>query len=136
MEREWVPAFLAALARSPNVSAAALAAGVGRRTVYDYRAADDDFARRWDEALDESTDDLVGECYRRAREGCEKPVYYQGEECGRLVEYSDTLAIFLLKAHRPAVYGDKSKVELAGPGGRAIPLAFEQALDKVYGDDP
>jgi len=31
-----------------------------------------------------------------------KPVYYQGEQCGEVREYSDTLLIFILKARDPA----------------------------------
>jgi hypothetical protein len=123
MSREdWAPTFLAELAKSPNVSAAARAAGIGRKAAYAYRNADPDFASDWDDALEQSTDSLVGEAYRRAHEGTERPVYYKGAECGTVREYSDSLAVFLLKAHRREVYGDTSKVqaEHTGPGGGPI----------------
>jgi hypothetical protein len=112
MVPEWVGTFLSALRRSPNVSAAARAAGVTRQAVYLYRESDPDFARAWDDALAESTDHLVGEAYRRAFEGTDEPVFYKGEECGTVRKYSDTLTCFLLKAHRRDVYGDKVTQEV------------------------
>lgn len=114
--REWPANFLAALAEAPNVAAACQAAGVGRSTAYDHRRGSPEFAAAWEAALDAGTDALVGECYRRARHGAERPVYQGGEKVGSVTEYSDTLAIFLLKAHRPEVYGDRSKVDMTTAG--------------------
>lgn len=104
---EWTEHFLAELARSPNVSSAARSVGISRRAAYLRRETDPDFAAAWDEALEQSTDALVGEMFRRGVYGTERPVFYQGEECGRIREFSDTLAIFLAKAHRPGVYADR-----------------------------
>lgn len=112
--RGWKPKFLAALAASPNVSAAAGLAGITRRAVYAAREADPDFAAAWDEALEQSTDHLVGEAYRRAFLGTKRPVFYKGGECGSINEFSDALTVFLLKAHRPAIYRETSKPEQAG----------------------
>lgn len=124
-------AFLDALAESPNVSAACRAAGVPRRTVYNHRATDAEFAAAWDDALEQSTDALVGEAYRRALKGTERPVFYQGDECGRIREYSDTLAIFLLKAHRRDVYGDRVRqdVDMTVEARIAIPDEDSRFLD-------
>lgn len=130
---DWTEAFLNALAKVPNITAAARAAGISRRGAYDRREADPEFAAAWDDALEQSTDALVGAAYRRAFEGTEEPVFYQGEECGMVRRFSDRLAMFLLKAHRPQVYGDKSQVEMSGPDGGPIPVAIEQAIEKIYG---
>lgn len=127
--------FLEALADTPNVAAAALAAGVGRTTVYDRRALDPGFASLWDEAIERSTDMLVGECYRRAVRGVEKPVFYQGEECGRVREYSDTLAIFLLKSHRREVYGEKAPGIPAGPKPDDMPIPVTDSRYAEPDDD-
>lgn len=131
MQWDWAPTFLAHLARNPNVSGAARAAGVDRKTVYNFRDQDPDFAAAWDDAIEQSTDALVGECYRRAHEGTEKPVFYKGEACGTVTEYSDALAIVLLKAHRRPVYGDVSKVqsELSGPDGGPIRVEVGELTD-------
>ncbi len=99
-------AFLHALADTVNVARACRDAGIPRRTAYDWRDADPDFAREWDDALDNGIDLLEAELHRRAFEGVEKPVYYKGEQVGTTRHYSDALAMFLLKAHRPARYRD------------------------------
>lgn len=125
MARNWVPIFLDALAESPNITAAARSAGITRQAVHARRKSDPRFAASMDDAIEQSTDALVGEMYRRARDGTEKPVFYQGEVCGRVREFSDTLAMFLARAHRPAVYGEKVHQTISGPDG--APLRVEVA---------
>lgn len=118
MAREWKPDFLAALTLSPNVTAACREAGITRKGAYLARQSDPEFAAAWDSALDESTDELVGEMYRRAVQGTKKPVYQGGELVGHIQEYSDTLAIFLAKCHRRDVYGDQVKADVTSQGER------------------
>ncbi len=50
--------FLDALAATCNVRAAALEAGVDRRTIYRHRASDDAFYQAWEQALDIAYDRL------------------------------------------------------------------------------
>ena len=107
-------AFLVNLAEFGNVSLAAKAAGLGRQNAYDYRDRDPVFAAEWDTAMETATDLLELECRRRALHGCDKPVFYQGEECGVIREYSDTLAIVLLKAHRPEKFRENTTVKHEG----------------------
>jgi len=133
LPREWVPDFLAALALSPNVALACRTAGVSRVTAYDLRHADAAFAAAWQEAVDESTDELVGEMYRRAKDGVPEPVYYKGEVCGHILRYSNTLAIFLAKAHRPGVYGDKLRADVNVTGET---VAFYLPANGRDDDDP
>lgn len=116
MAHEWVTDFLASLTLTPNVAEACRQAGITRKAAYDLRKSDPEFAKLWDEALEESTDELVGEAYRRAKDGTQKPVFYKGMEVGQIREYSDTLAIFLLKCHRRKVYGDKLEADLTSAG--------------------
>ena len=99
-------AFLKSLAHSVNVARACRTAGIPRRTAYHWRDADPRFARQWDDALDDGIDLLEAELHRRAFEGVEKPVWHKGERVGTVRHYSDALAMFLLKAHRPARYRD------------------------------
>jgi hypothetical protein len=77
------------------------------------------------DAIDEGTDVLEDEVFRRAREGVEKPVFYEGVECGTVRVYSDTLAIFLLKGRRP----DKFKERTEQSGGMTI--RHEDALREL-----
>ena len=96
--------FLEALVDTVNVTLACRRAGIARRTAYDWREADAGFARKWDDAIDEGVDLLEAELHKRAFEGVERPVYYKGEQVGTWRFYSDALAMFLLKAHRPERY--------------------------------
>jgi hypothetical protein len=127
---DWAPAFLAALAVTGNISDACQAAGVkARSTFYERRDNDNAFAALAAEALETSTDALELEARRRAHDGLRRVKFHQGEPImvqalgpdGRPLkargqpvlvpyvehEYSDTLLIFLLKAHRPEKYRDK-----------------------------
>jgi hypothetical protein len=110
----WRATFLGALEASGNISAAARRAGVGRATAYRHRAGESDFRAAWDEALEVATDALEAEARRRALEGWEEPVFFNGQECGRVRKYDSTLLIFLLKAHRPEKFRDHAAVQHSG----------------------
>ncbi len=56
LTEESQDAFLLALASGLSVSAAAALAGVARRTHYNHRESDGDFALHWDNALEASID--------------------------------------------------------------------------------
>jgi len=100
-------AFLAALAETANVLKSSEIARIARRTVYDWKSADSEFADAWERALDIGTDALEDEAVRRAHDGVDEPVFYQGKACGVVRKYSDTLLIFLLKGRRPEKYRDR-----------------------------
>ncbi|MDE0206907.1 MAG: hypothetical protein OXP66_12885 [Candidatus Tectomicrobia bacterium] len=95
--RTWEKAFLSALEKTGIVGWAAKTAGVGRRTVYDHKQADPDFAESWEQALDTAEDNLWGEVIRRAVEGEKVPVYYKGKEVGHTTRKSDTLLMFAIR---------------------------------------
>ncbi|KAF0235070.1 MAG: hypothetical protein FD177_229 [Desulfovibrionaceae bacterium] len=109
-----VDKFFAVFAATANVSEACRQAEIYRAWVYEKRREDAAFAARWAEAEEIATDALEAEARRRALEGVEKPVFYQGEECGSIREFSDTLMVILLKAHRPEKFKDRSSVEQSG----------------------
>lgn len=114
--------FLAQLRREPNITKAAYAAGYSRQRAYQLRNEDPDFAEQWQEALEESVDLCESEMHRRAYRGTLKPVFYLGEKVGAIREYSDTLAIFLMKAHRPEKYREVVRNEHTGKDGDAIDI--------------
>jgi hypothetical protein len=91
--RDWTVPFLAELRRRPNIFRACRVAGISRSVVYERRDSDPGFARRLREALDDGVDRLVETAWKRAE------------------KKSDQLAVFLLKAHRPEVYGDRLKID-------------------------
>jgi hypothetical protein len=151
---DWAPKLLACLARTANIKAACDAAGVGRSTFYDRRDSDKAFAAAAAEALESAVDDLELEARRRAKDGVRRVKFHQGlpimiqacgddgrpltDDQGRPVtvpytehEYSDTLMIFLLKAHRPEKYRERH--EVSGPGGGPM-RAESKVVHDVHGD--
>ncbi len=125
-------AFLAALAETANVLRSSEIARVARRTAYDWKAADPDFADAWERALDIGTDALEDEAVRRAHDGVDEPVFYQGKACGVVRKYSDTLLIFLLKGRRPERYRDRPSHAVGVPYNG--PMTFEVTVP-VMGDE-
>jgi hypothetical protein len=93
---QWRATFLKTLAKTPSVTMAAKAAGIPRRTAYDHREKDPQFAQAWDDALNQSLDVLEHEVYQRA------------------LKDDAQLAMFLLKAHRPAIYRERIEAAVAG----------------------
>ena len=89
----WKKVFLVALADTGNVRAACHVARIGSQTVYAHKESDPEFRAEWDEALENATDLLELEARRRAMG--------QKDLDTSKVPASDTLMIFLLKAHRP-----------------------------------
>ena len=69
-----------------------------------------DFDAQVTESLAMVADFAEIEAYRRAFKGVEKPVWYKGEQVGTEIEYSDTLAITMLKALRPEKYKERKEV--------------------------
>lgn len=86
-------------------------------TVYRWRAADASFAAAWDAALKIGITALEDEAHRRAFEGTDKPIVHLGKVTGHMKEYSDTLAIFLLKAHAPEKYRERAQVDVTNSDG-------------------
>ncbi len=105
--RDWKPRFLERLAKTLSVTAACKGAHIGRTAVYQARKDDAAFAAEWDAAIDQAIESAEAEMYRRAVEGTRKPVYQSGGLVGHVQEYSDTLLIFMLKAHRPERYRER-----------------------------
>ena len=137
--RDWEQAFLDDLAENGNVTNAAAAARVSRQTAYDYREIDLDFRGRWEEALERGVAALEIEARRRALHGTNKPVYYLGKQVGEIREYSDTLTIFLLKAHRPDTYCENTTTR--HEGGLVVRFAklddeaLEAEIEKLGGSE-
>ncbi len=96
--------FLEKIRENGNITLAAALVGVSRQRAYQIRDKDKEFAKSWDEAIEIATDNLEHEARRRAMQGTVKPVYYKGQVCGYMQEYSDKLMDTLLAAHRPGKY--------------------------------
>ena len=105
----WRARFLSALADVPNVAAACEAAGITSPTAYAARKKSQIFAKQWEQALKLAVGRLTDAALKRARDGVEKRVWMKNAAgkpvcVDKVREYSDTLAIFLLKSHDPKTY--------------------------------
>jgi hypothetical protein len=103
--------FLLALTNAGNVTAACRAAGIGKQTAYQWRQDEPAFADAWADALEEAVDGLEKEAWRRAVDGVDKPIVYQGVVTGTYREYSDRMLEILLKAHRPDKFIERTRSE-------------------------
>jgi hypothetical protein len=99
-EKRWRRAFLAALAETSNVSAAARAAVVPTARAYEARRRDPHFYRAWQEALCEGYEHLEMALLQRLREGEIKPA--SGAKKGVRV-FDNATALRLLVVHRESV---------------------------------
>lgn len=126
--------FIEVLRETCNVSESARTAGIARRTVYEWRDADEAFADSWDEAEQEAADKLEREAWRRAVEGIDKPVTFQGEITATYKEYSDRMLELLLKAHRPEKFKDRVSSEISGPNGGPVAVTGTIVFEGVGPD--
>ena len=136
-KKDWKPAFLKEVARTGNILLTCELVGIGRRTFYTHRDSDQEFASAASEALEIATERLEEEARRRAFDGLVRKKFDKGgkpildPETGEQYverEYSDTLLIFLLKAHNPKKYREAVKHEVSGPEGGPIPLKVTEIV--------
>ena len=103
--------FLASLEEGNSIARAARDAGVGPSTAYEWRTAEPEFAKAWDDAVETGTDGLEDEAIKRAKNG------------------SDTLLIFMLKGRRP----EKFKERFSSDQRVTVQeKTFEQWLDEAH----
>jgi len=107
--RNRTRAFLAAFRETASVTAAAKAAGIGRDHHYRRLRKDPLYRAAFEEAEVVAAQTLEDEAVRRAMEGHDEPVFYQGKPTGYTVRrYSEGLLMMLLKGRRPERYRDKT----------------------------
>jgi len=74
--------------------------GIGTVRLEQEELNDADFALAIKHAKEQGIDTIEAEAIRRARDGFDEPVFYNGEQCGTKRRYSDTLTTLLLKGNR------------------------------------
>ncbi len=136
-ERKWTPAltrelkmvFLRAYAKHGIISDGTQSAGITYRTFYGWRKNDEVFHEDCKTAESMANDLMEREARRRAIEGFDRPVIYQGEVTETYTDYSDSLLTTLLKGNRPEKY--KERTQLSGSVGRPLTLDEETKEDVV-----
>jgi len=107
-----VETFLTALAKNPVVREACRVSGLPRTTVYMWKQRDPEFAKRIDEVLDQSLDDLEFALTDRALNGWKRPVFQQGQLVGHEQVFDNRAAEFILGRRRPDRWADRSQVDV------------------------
>jgi hypothetical protein len=128
-------AFLAALQDCGRITIACEKSHVPRRTVYNWRDDDKQFEKDWDKAIERAADVFEDEAIRRAYEGYDEPIVYQGNITGSVKKYSDTLLIFLLKGNKSDKYKDRASVDNTSSDGSMTPQPSTIKLVGVKADD-
>ncbi len=107
---KWEKAFLSTLRNTCNVRASCQSANVTRATVYEYRHSCPEFAALWQEAEEDAADVLEARAWGRS-------------------EISDSILMFLLKAHRPDKYREKVRIDMNVLRSKAQKIADQLGLD-------
>lgn len=98
---KWKAVFLLELVNNfGHVGLACREAKINPDTAYAHRKKDKEFKRLWKRAKRMVINNLEKAGIQRATVGVRKPVYQQGHLVGHVQEYSDSLVIPLLKAHK------------------------------------
>jgi len=114
--------FLDVLSRTGVIRPALEAAGFKRNCLPRLRS-DPDFEAAYREALEDATDTMESEAYRRAVNGVLRTKAIGSGENTQFIDelhYSDPMLMFLLKANRPDRFADRSKSEISAPGGAPL----------------
>jgi hypothetical protein len=119
--RNWRQPFLANLADTSNVSAAAEAAQISLSWVYKTRREDAQFARQWFAALCEGYDNLEMDLLHRLRSGEAKEADPR--------KYDNATAFRLLSVHRQSVAREKAIQE--DDDEQAILSSIDAKLDAM-----
>lgn len=126
---DWKPAWLEAFRVCGTVSGACKVVNIGRRTVYDARNRDEEFAQAWQELEDTTTDRMEREAFRRAVEGVERDIYFKGDPVGTERQFSDTLLIFMLKARKPQIYRENVHIQHGGEVAQRVTVEIPHEQD-------
>ena len=93
--------FLDSFRAIGTITTAAVAAGVSRRSVYNWLERDQDFWNRFEDAEEDVRDAIREELHRRAIEGVDEPVYQRGVLVGHVRKYSDRILLKMAAARLP-----------------------------------
>lgn len=116
---EFCTRFLEALQRNDGfVSMTCMELNVAHKTVYNWKHEDADFCAAWDAVIQNSLDVLEREGYRRAHQGQEEDVWYQGQIVGSKVNKSDALLMWYINNKRG--YTQKSDHRVGGLPGAPL----------------
>lgn len=126
MQSHWTTVFLAALADTSNVAAAARKAGIDVSTAYTRRRNDHDFNRQWQVALCEGYDNLEMDLLYRLRTG-ELKAPAGTKRASR--SFDNATAFRLLAAHRESAVRERARRDHVS--AEEIRAAIDRKVDEL-----
>jgi len=93
---------------------------------YDHRKKDPEFAKQWDDAIEDALDLLHARVFQRCLEGDIEPVFWQGEVCGHVRKFDGKLQIEMLRAWKPDRFKTPGAQVNIGTRGDVFVLSEEQ----------
>lgn len=126
---DWTDRFLDLLEEDGLMNSAARVVGTTPQRIRSLREQSAEFDQAVERALEIANDALEKEARRRAVDGIEKGVYYQGDRVDTEVVYSDGLLTTLLKAKRPDEFAERKQI--TGAGGTPISIVV-----RTFGEAP
>ncbi len=125
-------------------------AGVGVRTVYDWKESDEAFAEAYEAAKQQADavylEELRKEVKRRGLHGVEEPVIYGGKPrmvkdpvTGKMVpltvrRFSDNLLMFEVKRRDPAYRDNYPAIDIHSSGPSSVKIVLEGSADDTDGE--
>jgi hypothetical protein len=122
----WRPKFLAALSLTRCVLLAARASHITRKTAYEHRKIDEEFAAQWQEAEADAIELLHARAFQRALEGDCEPIWYMGIRVGYVRKFDSRLQLEMLRAYRPDTFKTAGVQVNVGTRGDVFVLTEDQ----------
>lgn len=98
-----------------NIRAACRDCALSPQVYYDYLKRDEGFREKAEQAKAQGVAEMEREMHRRAFKGYNEELHHQGLKTGDTIKkYSDTLAIFMAKAHAPEKYRERMDLNHSG----------------------
>ena len=107
-----------------QISSAAKAAGTSIDVIFKQKKIHPTLIEDMEIAHHKYCDEMENEMRRRAIEGVEEDVYYQGEVVGKKRVYSDKMLETLMKKERPDAFRERK--EITGSGGGPLEINIVQ----------
>lgn len=131
--------FLGTLAKTGLIGVSCKAAGISQACEKMRRDQDEDWARRFNEAMQDYNESLEQEIHRRGVEGYDEPIYQNGQLVGHRRRYSDRLLEMQAKS-RMKKYQEKA-VDIGIEAGGVLVVGglaanTDEWLKEVNDDSP